>query len=42
MLSKVNTAALYGLNAMPVVVETDITRGMPGFYIVGLKRQGNG
>ena len=36
MLSKVNTAALYGLNAMPVVVETDITRGMPGFYIVGL------
>lgn len=36
MLSKINTAALSGLNAMPVSVETDITRGMPGFYIVGL------
>lgn len=36
MLSKINTAAIYGMNGISVSVETDISRGMPGFYIVGL------
>ncbi len=36
MLSRINTAAVYGLDALAVSVETDITRGLPGFYIVGL------
>ena len=36
MLSRINTAAVYGLDALDVSVETDITRGLPGFYIVGL------
>lgn len=30
------TASLSGVEGYPVTVETDIHRGMPGFYIVGL------
>lgn len=37
MLAKVNSAALVGLNAVPVEVEVDIaSRGLPAFNIVGL------
>lgn len=36
MLSKVITATLHGIEARPVLVETDITRGLPALNIVGL------
>ena len=37
MLAKVNSAALVGLNAVPVEVEVDIaSQGLPAFNIVGL------
>lgn len=36
MFSKVNTCTLQGLNGYIVEVETDISRGMPSFNIVGL------
>ena len=40
MLSKINTAALQGIEAIPIVVETDVTKGMPHFTIVGLADAG--
>ena len=36
MFSKINTMGLFGLNAFPVDVETDISIGQPSFEIVGL------
>lgn len=36
MLTKVKTATLSGVEGYPVVVETDLHRGMPGLYVVGL------
>ncbi len=36
MFSKISSLGLFGLNAFPVEVETDISRGMPKFDIVGL------
>ena len=36
VLTKIMTASLSGVEGYPVTVETDIHRGMPGFYIVGL------
>src|SRR4051794_33837639 len=37
MLSKVNSSAIVGLNAIPVEVEIDIaSQGLPSFTIVGL------
>ena len=36
MYSKVNTCVLQGLNGHMVEVETDLSRGMPVFNIVGL------
>ena len=36
MFSKINTLGLFGLNAFPVDVETEISRGAPCFDIVGL------
>lgn len=36
MLSVISTAALHGLDAVAVNVETDITNGLPVFHIVGL------
>ncbi|MEK7142768.1 MAG: YifB family Mg chelatase-like AAA ATPase [Patescibacteria group bacterium] len=35
-LAKVNAAAVVGLEAVPVEVEVDISRGLPSFTIVGL------
>lgn len=35
MLSKVNTMQISGVTASAVTVETDISNGLPGFYIVG-------
>lgn len=36
MLSKVQTASVSGIEGKIVTVEVDITRGLPGFYVVGL------
>src|SRR5262245_18275792 len=36
MLSRVRTAALWGLEAFPVECEVDVGRGLPGFVLVGL------
>ena len=36
MLSKVYTAALDGIESYPVTVETDLSRGLPALYTVGL------
>lgn len=36
MLSKINTAVIYGIEAVPVIIETDITKGMPAMNVVGL------
>ncbi len=36
MFSKISTMGLFGLNAFPVDVETDISMGQPAFEIVGL------
>src|SRR3972149_817141 len=35
-LAKVNSAAVVGLEAVPVEVEVDISAGLPSFTIVGL------
>src|SRR3990167_319755 len=35
-LAKVNSAAVVGLDAVPVEVEVDISQGLPSFTIVGL------
>lgn len=36
MLATVNSATLFGLNAIPIIVEVDVARGLPGMTIVGL------
>lgn len=36
MLSKTQTAALWGLDAEMVTVEADLQKGLPAFYLVGL------
>ena len=36
MLSKVLTAALYGIEGRMIIVETDITKGLPSYNVVGL------
>ncbi|MGN1415144.1 MAG: ATP-binding protein [Anaerovoracaceae bacterium] len=36
MLAKISTASFRGIEGQTVTVETDITRGLPGFYVVGL------
>lgn len=36
MLSKINTAVIHGIEAVHVVIETDITKGMPAMNVVGL------
>ncbi|MBQ8725084.1 MAG: YifB family Mg chelatase-like AAA ATPase [Oscillospiraceae bacterium] len=36
MFTKISSLGLFGLNAFPVDVEVDISRGMPKFEIVGL------
>ena len=36
MYSKINTCVLQGLNGYIVEVETDLSRGLPLFNIVGL------
>jgi magnesium chelatase family protein len=36
MLSRVRTAALWGLEALPVECEVDVGPGLPGFVLVGL------
>ncbi len=36
MYSKINTCVLQGLNGHIIEVETDLSRGMPVFGIVGL------
>ena len=36
MISKVFAAVIKGIEAVPVTIETDISRGMPGFVITGL------
>jgi len=35
MLSKVHSASIDGIEAVPVVIETDLSRGIPTFNIVG-------
>lgn len=36
MFTKINSAALLGVDALPVAVEVDISKSWPGFQIVGL------
>jgi len=36
MLTKVRTATLSGIRGYPVIVETDLHSGLPGFHVVGL------
>jgi magnesium chelatase family protein len=36
MLAKVNTISNIGLDCQPIVVETDMSNGLPGFIVVGL------
>ena len=36
MLAKIRTASFSGIEGKTVAVETDISRGLPGFYVVGL------
>ena len=36
MLSKIMTASLSGVTGEMITVETDISRGLPGYSIVGL------
>lgn len=36
MISKINTAVLFGIDGICIEVETDIARGIPSFQIVGL------
>lgn len=35
MLSKIHSAAIDGIEAVPITIEADISRGMPAFNIVG-------
>ena len=36
MVAKTHSMGLYGMNAFPVEVETDLSAGLPAFEIVGL------
>ena len=36
MFAKVESMGVWGLNAFPISVETDVTPGLPGFDVVGL------
>lgn len=36
MLSKIISAVVHGIEAVPVIIETDLGKGMPSFNIVGL------
>lgn len=36
MLARIHTASISGIEGKCVTVEADITRGLPGFYLVGL------
>ncbi len=36
MLAIIHSAALLGINAIPVIIEVDISLGLPGFNLVGL------
>ena len=36
MISKVQSYALSGLEGVPVTVETDISKGLPAYEMVGL------
>jgi len=36
MIIKTNTCALYGIEGHVIEVETDLSKGLPGFDIVGL------
>jgi magnesium chelatase family protein len=36
MLAKVKSFALFGLEGIPIEVETDINNGMPSYELVGL------
>jgi magnesium chelatase family protein len=36
MLAKVRSATIYGLEAIPIIVEVDVTQGLPGMVVVGL------
>ncbi|MFC2156422.1 YifB family Mg chelatase-like AAA ATPase [Acidobacteriota bacterium] len=36
MLYRVSSAALFGIDALPIDIEIDINKGLPGFSIVGL------
>ena len=36
MLSRIQTASVSGIDGKNVIVEVDITRGLPGFHVVGL------
>lgn len=36
MFSRINTAVITGIEGRPVYVETDMARGLPGMYVVGL------
>ena len=35
MLSKIISASVQGVEAEPVIVETDLLRGLPAFHLVG-------
>ena len=36
MVAKIHSMGLYGMNAFPVEVETDLSGGLPAFEVVGL------
>lgn len=36
MIAKIHSAGLHGIDAHPVMVEVDISRGLPGWHMVGL------
>lgn len=40
MLSKIFSCGLLGIDGIPVTVEIDISRGLPGFSLVGLPDAG--
>ena len=35
MLSKIYTATIHGIEGQLITVETDVSNGLPGFYLVG-------
>ena len=39
MLARVRSAALVGVDAVPVEVEVDVSPGLPSFMVVGLPDQ---